>query len=119
MSKPDDLGHAFSSLATELSALCADSIEKGKLAEIPNDAIGQIFASIVRVYAEKSQSGVSIRPFARNSGVTATDVAIGCIAMLDAARIELFELGAWQRFHSVNRQTENPVPAPRKTEQLS
>jgi hypothetical protein len=119
MSKPDDVGDAFSSLASDLAALCAESIDKGKLSEIPNEAIGQIFASIVRVYAEKSQSGVSIRPFARNSGVTATDVAIGCIAMLDAARIELFELGAWQRFHSVNRQTQDPLPQPRTKEQLS
>jgi hypothetical protein len=103
MLKPEHIGDTFSSLASDLSALCAESIEAGRLNEIPNDAIGQVFASIVRVYAEKSQSGISIRPFARNSGVTATDVAIGCLAMLDAARIELFELGAWQRFHSVNR----------------
>lgn len=118
MSEPDGLGDRFSALATELAAMCADTIEGGRIREIPNDAVGQIFASIVRVYAEKSQQGISIKPFARNSGVTATDVAIGCIAMLDAARIELFELGAWQRFHSVNRQMGEPQQNP-KTEQVT
>ena len=103
MSKPEASAAAFATLASELSALCAEAIEHGQLDRIPNDSVGQVFASIVRLYAEKSQNGERIKPFGRNSGVSATDVVIGCTAMLEGANIELFELGAWQRLNSVNR----------------
>ena len=109
MSKPDDLGDSFASLTSDLAALCAEAIDQGRLEEIPDDSVGQLFASVLRLYAEKSQAGVDVRPFGRNSGVSATDVAIGCIAMLEAANIELFELGAWQRLTSVNRKKRGPT----------
>ena len=34
---------------------------------------------------------------------SATDVAIGCTAMLEAVNLALFELGAWQNMSSVGR----------------
>jgi hypothetical protein len=43
-------------------------------------------------------------PFGRNSGVTPTDVVIGASAMLDAAGLAVFELGAWQAMSRVGRQ---------------
>ena len=106
MSESEALGDTFAALASDVSALCAEAIDQGKLDDIPNDSVGQLFASVLRLYAEKSQAGVRVRPFGRNSGVSATDVAIGCIALLEAANIEIFELGAWQRLTSVNRQKQ-------------
>lgn len=97
-------GAAFADLASELSALCADAIDAGAIDEIPNDSLGQIFASVVRLYAAKAQEdGPTPRPFGRNSGVTSTDVVIGCTAMLDAVGLEVFELGAWQTMSNVSR----------------
>jgi len=101
MSQSDVL--SFASLASELSARCLDAIEADRLHEIPNEHLGQAFASILRVFAAKAQVGETVRPFGRNSGVTATDVAIGCTAMLDSVNLALFELGAWQSMSNVGR----------------
>ncbi|KQZ01443.1 hypothetical protein ASD45_11720 [Pseudolabrys sp. Root1462] len=93
----------FSDLASELSARCLEAIEQNRLEDIPADALGQAFASVLQLYAAKAQAGEGMLPFGRNSGVTATDVAIGCTAMLEAVNLALFELGAWQNMSSVGR----------------
>jgi hypothetical protein len=94
---------SFTDLASELSSRLRDALETDVLDRIPNEELGQIFASVIAVFAAKAQAGVDVRPFGRNSGVTATDVAIGCTAMLDAAGLELFELAAWQAMSNVGR----------------
>jgi hypothetical protein len=102
--KEQGKGATFAELASELSALCADAIDNGTLDAIPNDSLGQIFASVVRLYAAKAQEdGPAPRPFGRNSGVTPTDVAIGCTALLDGVGLQVFELGAWQTMSNVAR----------------
>ena len=103
---------SFTSLTSELSARCLDAIEAGRLDEIPNEELGQAFASIVRVFAAKAQLGEAVRPFGRNSGVTTTDVAIGCTAMLEAVNLALFELGAWQSMSNVGRVNNLSERAP-------
>ena len=103
MSLSDIAAVPFGDLASELSARCLDAIEKDRLAEISNEQLGQAFASILRVFAAKAQNGEPVRPFGGNSGVTATDVAIGCTAMLESVNLALFELGAWQSMSSVDR----------------
>jgi hypothetical protein len=96
---------AFRDLASDLAAACAEAIEADRLGDIPNDSLGQAFGAIVRLYASKAQIGEAPRPFGRNSGVTATDVAIGCTALLESAGIEVFELGAWQSMSGIGRLT--------------
>ena len=93
----------FSELASDLSARCLDAIEQTRLDDISSDSLGQAFASVLQVYAAKAQAGESVLPYGRNSGVTATDVAIGCTAMLEAVNLALFELGAWQNMSSIGR----------------
>ena len=93
----------FATLASELAARCADAIDANRL-DVPDDSLGQVFASVVRLFAAKAQAGPARRPFGRNSGVTPTDVVIGCSAMLDAAGLAVFELGAWQAMSQVGRQ---------------
>jgi hypothetical protein len=100
-----DTARSFSELTTELSARCLEAIDNDQLQSIPSEQLGQIFATIFRVYAAKAQSGESVVPFGRNDGVTATDVAIGCTAMMDAVGLQLFELGAWQTMTSVRPRT--------------
>ena len=96
-----DRARKFAELASELAALCAETIEADGLdgttiANIPDDSLGQVIGSVVRLYAAKAQSGPAPYPFARNSGVTDTDVMIACTAMLDGVGLNVFELGMWQ-----------------------
>jgi hypothetical protein len=91
MSPSDQAAPSFEALASEISALCADAIEADRLGDIPDDSLGQVFASVVRLFAAKAQAGPAPR-------------LIGCSAMLDAAGLAVFELGAWQAMSQVGRQ---------------
>ncbi len=93
----------FAALASEVAARCADAIEHDTLDAIADDSLGQMLASVVRVFAAKAQAGPTPRPFARNSGSAPTDVMIACSAMLDATGLNVFELGAWQSMSRVGR----------------
>jgi hypothetical protein len=104
MSQSEAEAASFGALASEIAARCAEAIEADRLDDIPDDSLGQVFASVVRLFAAKAQAGPAPRPFGRNSGVTPTDVVIGCSAMLDAAGLAMFELGAWQAMSRVGRQ---------------
>jgi hypothetical protein len=97
-------GARVSELASEVAATFADAVDENRLADIPDDALGQIFASCVRVYAAKAQEGDAPPPFARNVGVTVTDVMIGCTAMLEAVNSLVFELGLWQSWTSLGKR---------------
>lgn len=94
---------AFAELASSLSARCLTAIESDRLEDVPGDALGQLFASVVQVYAAKAQAGEDLLPFGRNSTMTTTDVAIACTAMLEAVNLALFELGAWQAMTTVGQ----------------
>lgn len=100
----DDRPAKISELASEIAALFAEMIEEDRLSEVPDDALGQIFASVVRLYAAKAQQGNPPRPFARNSGITATDVMIGCTAMLEGVNVPLFDLALWQSWSTVGKR---------------
>ena len=99
-----DLAAAEFDTTTLLAHAADQAIEADRLDDIPDDSLGQVFASVVRLFAAKAQAGPAPRPFGRNSGVTPTDVVIGCSAMLDAAGLAVFELGAWQAMSQVGRQ---------------
>lgn len=98
----------FEELASEVAALCAetfeaDALDGNALATIPDDSLGQLLASVIRIYAAKAQSGPAPFPFARNSSVTPTDVMIGCTAMLDGLGLNVFELGMWQDMSGIGK----------------
>jgi hypothetical protein len=102
---PSDVNPAFAALASDLAAACAEAIEQDRLDSIPDDSMGQALGALVRLYAAKAQMGNAPRPFGRNSGVTVTDVAIGCTALLESVGLEVFELGAWQSMSGIGRIT--------------
>lgn len=83
-------------LASDVAARFADAIDNDRLQDIPDDSLGQLFASVVRAYAAKVQNNESPRVFGRNSGTTPTDVMIGVTGMLDGVNLQLFEVGLWQ-----------------------
>jgi hypothetical protein len=104
----------FAHLASQLARHCTQAIDGDRLADIPTDVLGQLFASVVRLYAAKAQLGATPPPFGRHGTVTATDVAIGCTAMLEGVGLTLFDLGAWQTLASVRpakHSSASPVSA--------
>lgn len=105
----------FTDLASETARRCAEAIDGDRLADIPTDALGQLFASVVRLYAAKAQLGETPPPFGRHGSVTATDVAIGCTAMLEGVGLTLFDLGAWQTLASVRPAKKSAPPVPSET----
>jgi hypothetical protein len=48
-----DATASFETLASEIAALCADAIEHNRLDDIPDDSLGQVFASVVRRHLDR------------------------------------------------------------------
>ena len=107
MSASDDQRARINELASDIAAVFAQTIEDDRLSDVPDDSLGQLFASVVRVYAAKAQVGNPPRPFARNSGITAQDVMIGATAMLEGVNVPLFDLALWQSWSTVGKRTED------------
>jgi hypothetical protein len=105
MSQSDGGTKSFAALASDIAAACAQAIEAETLDQIPDDSLGQVLGAAIRLYAAKAQQGNAPRPFGRNSGVTVTDVAIGCTALLEGVGLQVFELGAWQSMSGIGRLT--------------
>lgn len=97
---------SFEMLASDVAAMCADAIDNDRLDDIDDESLGQLIGTAIRVYAEKAQRGLARRPTGRNSGVTVTDVAISCTALMQSVGLEVFELGAWQSMSSIGRYDE-------------
>lgn len=104
MSPSETDAEEFADLASRLSAACAEAIEAGRELDMPEDSLGQALSSLIRLYAAKAQLGALPPAFGRNSGIAVTDVAIGCTAMMEAADLSLFDLGAWQSMAGVGRR---------------
>ena len=105
-SEPAQAAEEFADLASRISAACAEAIEANLVMELPDDSLGQALSSLIRLYAAKAQLGALPPAFGRNSGIAVTDVAIGCTAMMEAADLSLFDLGAWQSMAGVGRKIQ-------------
>jgi hypothetical protein len=110
MSSSDQANASFATLASEIAAACANAIEQDKLDDIPDDSLGQIIGAAIRLYAAKAQHGQATRPFGRNGGVTVTDVAIGCTALMDCVGLQVFELGAGKACRALAGLPNHPNP---------
>ena len=103
MSTPEDRRAEIERLIGEAVAILGDILKEDRLADMPDDSLGQLFASVLRLYAAKVEGGNLARAFASHSGITATDVMIGCTAMLQAADLKLFDLGHWQSMTTIGK----------------
>ncbi|GGE30992.1 hypothetical protein GCM10007276_05220 [Agaricicola taiwanensis] len=97
----------FAETASRIAALVDKSIEEGRIGDFDDDALGQALAALVRLYVAKAESGARLMPVGRNSALTPTEIAIAALALLDAGRMEVFELGLWEQMGHVRpaRQT--------------
>jgi hypothetical protein len=111
MSMPEERRAQIAGLTAEVTALFDEILKEESLGDVPDDSLGQLFASVLRIYAAKVESGDLARAFAPKSGITATDVMIGCTAILQAAGIKLFDLGHWQAMSTIGKHDpEDDVP---------
>ena len=111
MPTSDERKTEIAGLANEVVALFNQILKEESLGDVPDDSLGQLFASVVRLYAAKVAGGNLPRAFARDSGITATDVMIGCTAMLQATDVKLFDLGHWQAMSTIGKHDpEDDLP---------
>jgi hypothetical protein len=109
MSTSDDRKARLSELASDIAAGFAEVIEEDRLADVPPETLGQLFASVLKVYGAKAQLGNPPRPFARNSGITPQDVMISATAMLEGVNVPLFDLALWQSWSNVGKRQPEDV----------
>ena len=110
MATSDERQAKINGLVSELTTIFNETLASGKLDEVPDDALGQLFASALRAFSAKIESGEFPRAFARNSGITATDAMIGCTALLQAADLKIFDLGHWQAMETIGKPPLDDVP---------
>jgi hypothetical protein len=103
MPTPEERSAEVQALAKEVVEIFDAILKEDRLGDVPDDALGQLFASVLRLYAAKVEEGSRARAFTSNSGITATDVMIGCTAILQAANVPLFDLGHWQAMTTIGK----------------
>ena len=85
-----DLAGCLAQAATGLAAAIGDPDR------VPDEALQNLLCHAVRLYAVKTEAGLS-SPFPpRDGGVSADDVMIAATDMLHALNLQLFELSMWQ-----------------------
>ncbi|MBF9036102.1 hypothetical protein HKCCE2091_17790 [Rhodobacterales bacterium HKCCE2091] len=97
----------FAEAASEIAALADEAVAEGTIDALDDEALGQALAAAVRLYVAKAETGARLMPFGRNAAVTPTEIAVAAMAMLDAGRMEVFELGLWEQWSNIRpaRQT--------------
>jgi hypothetical protein len=103
MPNSDDRQRKVADLVNQVDNLMAEALKEDRLADVPDDSLGQLFASVLRLYAAKIESGNLIRTFPSGSGVTATDALASCTAILQAADISIFDLNHWQSMTTIGK----------------
>jgi hypothetical protein len=99
-------------LASDIAAHFAEVIEDNKLADVSDESLAQLFAIVIKLYGAKAQVGNPPRPFARNSGITQQDVAIGATGMLEGVNVPLFDLALWQSWSTLGKRQPDENDAP-------
>jgi hypothetical protein len=117
MSTSDDRKAKIADLASDIAANFAEVIEENKLDDVSDQTLGRLFAIVVKLYGAKAQVGNPPRPFARNSGITPQDVAIGATGMLEGVNVPLFDLALWQSWSNVGKRQPDENDAPSGAEQ--
>jgi hypothetical protein len=103
MPNSDDRQRKVAGLINQIDGLMVDALKEERLEDVPDDSLGQLFASVLRLYAAKIESGDLMRCFPSGSGVTATDALASCTAILQAADISLFALNHWQSMTTIGK----------------
>jgi hypothetical protein len=80
----------------------ADRIVRGgALESLPDEAVQKLLLAAVRLFAAKRDQGTKLAAFPGPESVTATDVAVTCVAMTEVVNLELFELALWAGWSNI------------------
>jgi hypothetical protein len=91
---------SFAADAARLLAEAELALAEDRVADVPEQAVQDLLLAAVRLYAAKRDRGESFPAFGADH-VTATDVAITCVAMTEVVNLELFELALWRGWSNV------------------
>ena len=83
---------AARNLALSLHAATA----AGGAGVFPDDAMRELMAALVKIYATKFDEGQRPALLGPDSGVSATAVLVTASALMKSSNLEIFELGMWQ-----------------------
>jgi hypothetical protein len=72
----------------------------GTIGDLPDEAVQRLLLAAVRLFSAKRDAGSRLDAFPPD-GVTATDVAVTCVAMTQAVNLELFELALWHGWSNI------------------
>jgi hypothetical protein len=101
MSSPEaTAGSRVAEEAPRILALVEDVLNRGAVAEVPDEAVQQLLLAAVRLFSAKRDAGVRLAAFPDGS-VTATDVAVTAVAMTEVVNLELFELALWHGWSNI------------------
>jgi hypothetical protein len=112
MPDSEDRQRKVADLINQVDSLMIDALKEERLEDVPDDSLGQLFASVLRLYAAKIESGDLMRTFPSGSGVTATDALASCTAILQAADISLFALNHWQSMTTIGKHLPDDEEEP-------
>jgi hypothetical protein len=74
------------------------------LTDMSDRDLQSLFASAVKAYAQRQQDGARFPAFRADEPdvvVTGTDAVIAAAAILEAASVEIFELGMWKAWGTI------------------
>jgi hypothetical protein len=85
---------AITTRSRELHDELIRMLDSGHAADVPDEAVQALLTAGVRLYAAKRSADQQLGTFLDRS-VTATDVSVVTMGMLDAVDLQLFELTLW------------------------
>lgn len=93
---PTGTNAALADGAASLVASLEAEINAGRANDVPDEAVQQLMAALIKVYATKFDSGQRPALLGEDSGVSATAVLVAASSLLKSSNLEIFELGMWQ-----------------------
>jgi len=100
MSSPETTGTGLAQDASRILAEVERVLGEERIGEVPDEAVQQLLLAAVRLFSARRNAGERLEAFGADA-VTATDVAVTCVAMTEAVNLELFELALWHGWSNI------------------
>jgi len=101
MSSADTAVTSIDGAAPQILELAQGIASDGTIDNVSDQAVQQLLAAAVRLYAAKRDGGSKLAAFTGEDAVTATEVAVTCVGMTEVVNLELFELALWAGWSNI------------------
>ena len=101
MSSADTAPTSIDEAAPRILELARGIASDGTVDSVSDQAVQQLLAAAVRLYAAKRDAGSKLAAFTGEDAVTATEVAVTCVGMTEVVNLELFELALWAGWSNI------------------